>query len=378
MRRLKRRLKPGKVDAPRRDEGVAGWENGYLEGRSQGYHYGLCESIYARAATETGVRHDVKVLYVKANGSPYASLDQGIEHALRSIAREVAVVQPDGDAAQAAAAEKPDLVLVLDAAGVSVPADQIDRIRAQGIRTAVWLPDDPYHSDATATIAPHYDYVFTLESSCVPVYRELGCHQSHYLPLAVNPGFTRQFKVSEAYRHDICFVGSAFWNRVAYFDEIADYLATKRVKIIGYWWERLNKYAKLAKFIDGVWLSPEETAKHYSGSKIVINLHRSAEDADHNSNSRKIPANSVNPRLFEIASCAAFQLVDQRPDLPGLYTPGHDIVTFSTPRELVRQLDYYLNHEEERREIARRALFRTVTEHTYAKRLQQMLGIVFG
>lgn len=379
MRRLRRSVKAGRPKLrPQRDEGTAGWENGYLQGRSDGYHSGLCESIYAGAAGEPAERRDVKVLFVKADGIPYATLDQGIEEALRATVREVVVALPGGDVAGQAETVKPDLVLVLDAAGLSFATGQVDAMRAKGIRTAVWLPDDPYHSDKTTEIAPHYDYVFTLESACVPLYRDLGCPQVHYLPLGVNPAFTRHVKADDKYCHDICFVGSAFWNRVAFFDQIADYLAGRQVKIIGYWWDRLSNYAKLASKIDDVWLSPEETAKHYSGSKIVINLHRTADDPTHNSNSALVPAQSVNPRLFEIAACATFQLVDDRPELPSLYTPGYDIATFTTPGELVNQIEYYLKHEEERREIARRGLHRTVHEHTYRKRLQQLLGIVFG
>lgn len=363
---------------PPLDEGDVGWEDGYRAGQADGRHSGLCESIYRRAESGPFGQRAVKVLYVKADGAPYAALDQGIEEALRSAAREVVIASPEQDVAQLAETAKPDLVLVLDAAGRPFPTEQVDRLRAGAFRTAVWLPDDPYHSDQTVAIAPHYDFVFTLESSIVPLYRELGCARVHHLPFAVNPRFIRHVRVDESYRSDICFVGSAFWNRVHFFDEIAGYLARQRLRIVGWWWDRLRNYALLADKIHGVWLSPEETAKHYSGAKIVVNLHRSTEDASHNSNSRNIPAHSVNPRLFEISSCATLQLVDNREELPGLYAPGRDIATFSTPGELVDKIEYYLTHEDERREMARRGLHRTVTEHTYRHRVERLLAVVFG
>lgn len=378
MRRLKRRVHERALPVEPRDEGVIGWKTGYAAGRVEGYHYGLCESIYRRASSQTTGYWDVSVLYVKADGAPYASLDQGIVEALRASVRELRVAGPEQNVALLAETAKPDLVLVLDAAGRSFPTEQIDRLQNKGIRTAVWFPDDPYHSDTTAAIAPHYDFVFTLEASCVPLYGGLGCQRVYHLPFAVNPNYMRHARVSEMYRNDICFVGSAFWNRVAFFDEIAEYLAGKRFKIVGWWWERMRNYSLLADKIEGVWLSPEDTAKHYSGAKIVINLHRSAEDSSHNSNSRNVPASSVNPRLFEISSCATLQLVDNRPELPSLYTPGSDIATFSTSGELVDKIEYYLTHENERREMVKRNLYKTVTEHTYRRRLARMLQIVFG
>jgi len=378
MRRIKGPNANGRTPIPPPDEGDTGWENGYRDGWAEGRHLGLCESIYARAASTAVGRRNVKVLYVKADGAPYAALDQGIEDALQAAVREAVVVSPEQDVVPLIEAAKPDLVLVLDAIGRSFPTGQIDAMRAKGFRTAVWLPDDPYHSDKTAAIAPHYDYVFTLEASCVPFYKSLGCQHVYYLPFGVNPRFIRHTRPDLTYRSDICFVGSAFWNRAAFFDEIAEYLAGKRLKIIGWWWDRMRNYRLLEDKIHGVWLSPEETAKHYSGAKIVINLHRSADDESHNANSRNIPAHSVNPRLFEISACASLQLVDERLELPGLYTPGRDIATFASPGELVDKIEYYLNHEEERREMIQRGLYRTVTEHTYRNRLQRLLEIVFG
>src|SRR5690606_27654410 len=134
----------------------------------------------------------------------------------------VHVVGPEDPVAAIAEQQRPDLVLVLDAIGRSFSTEQVDAMRAKGIRTAVWLPDDPYHSDQTIHLVPHYDYVFTLEESCVQLYRSLGCRFVHYLPFGVNPQFTRHREVDSAYKSDICFVGSAFWNRVALFDELAE------------------------------------------------------------------------------------------------------------------------------------------------------------
>ncbi|MDF2721379.1 MAG: spore maturation protein cgeB, partial [Paenibacillus sp.] len=322
-------------------------------------------------------KRNVSVLYVKGDGAPYVSLDQGIEEALKQLVEKVEVVGPEQDVAGQAEQLRPDLVLVLDAAGRSFPTEQVDRIRSLGIRTAVWFPDDPYHSDTTAVIAPHYDFVFTLEASCVPLYRQLGCVHTYHLPFAVNPDFMRHVRTEPEFKHDICFIGSAFWNRAVFFDEIAGYLAGKNIKIIGWWWDRMRNYKLLADKIEGVWLSPEETAKQYSAAKLVINLHRSAEDATHNSNSRNLPATAVNPRLFEINACATLQLVDNRPELSSLYAPGIEIATFTTPDELVHKIEYYLSHEQERREMVKRSLLKTVTEHTYPKRLERLLRIVF-
>lgn len=42
------------------------------------------------------------------------------------------------------------------------------------------------------------------------------------------------------------------------------------------------------------------------------------------------------------------------------------------------KIQYYLTHEEERREMSLRAFERTLRDHTYARRLGQLLTIIYG
>ncbi|MNP85550.1 Spore protein YkvP [compost metagenome] len=60
------------------------------------------------------------------------------------------------------------------------------------------------------------------------------------------------------------------------------------------------------------------------------------------------------------------------------YKPDEEIVTFASPQEMMDKIRYYLTHEEERRAIALRAFERTLKDHTYAKRIHQMLTVIYG
>lgn len=352
-----------------------GSDQGYGKGWSHGFHMGRCQSVIRSIPQERGLAWDLKVMYVKANGFPYAAMDEGIADSLRDMVREVIVVSKDDPIVQVAQETRPDLVLVLDAIGQSLSGDAADAIRAAGIRTAIWLPDDPYHSDQTMDLAPHFDHVFTLEKSCVEPYQAAGCRSVHYLPFGIHPDAVKLDYVPTNYRKDICFIGTAFWNRVAFIDEMAEYLQDKDVMINGYWWDRLNSYSKLSSKIQGYWLSPQDTLKYYHGAKIVINLHRATDDRSHNSNSRQIPAFSPNPRLFDITAAGTLQLTDVRDDLTNFYKPGEELDTFSNPQELIQKIEYYLTHEEERQQIALRGLARTFKDHTYRRRLHELLTI---
>ncbi len=225
----------------------------------------------------------------------------------------------------------------------------------------------------------HYHYVFTLELNSVGFYQSLGCPQVYYLPFAGYPGHFRPKTTPSPGQRDVGFVGSGYWNRIRFFEPIIDRMMKYNAHLSGLWWDRLSGYHYYQSRIDlGKWMSPQETADTYNTTKIVINMHRSPEDESVNTNATRITASSPNPRTFEIMLCGTLQLTDIRSDLGRFYTPGVEIETYSSPDEMMTKIDYYLKHEEERRNIALRGLERTLREHTYANRLNQLLGTIFG
>jgi spore maturation protein CgeB len=356
---------------------MRGRRNGYRDGWQDGYWLGQSERTIRLADSGTKPVRPVHVMYVPTGkGYPYSPLDEAVAATLGTLVTRLTIADRHDHVAALAAELRPDVVLVLD--GIHFDPAQADAVRALGIRIAIWFTDDPYYTDVTASLALHYDDVFTLERRCVEFYQQAGCQRVHHLPLGVYPKHYRPMNASSPKRKEISFVGSAYWNRVVVFDQITPYLAERNTHISGIWWDRLPGYQQLAARIEvGKWMEPAETAETYSGAAIVINLHRATDDSTFNSNSRGIGAVSPNPRTFEIAACATLQLTDIREDLAAYYTPGAEIETYASAEELKEKLDYYLRHEEERRAIAQRGLLRTMREHTYAHRLHAMLGMLF-
>ncbi|MDQ0874557.1 spore maturation protein CgeB [Paenibacillus sp. V4I3] len=329
--------------------------------------------------TEVGLNFwDKKVLYIHPNHEgTYKVISQGIIEGLRNLVREVYTAKTDQDVVNLANQIKPDLLLVL--LGDTFPIDQVNAIRTMGIKTAVWFTDDPYYTDVTTKIALYYQYIFTQELSCVSYYQLLGSPQVHYLPLAVNTKYFYYQKEYNSTSIDVCFMGAGWNNRITLFDQIASYLSNKNTLIVGSRWDRMRNYHLLSDKIRFGFLSPEESANLINQSKIVINNHRSYDDSTlFNRNSNKLPAVSINPRTFEISACCAFQLSDVRQELHRYYEVGKEIETYSSPTELIEKIDYYLNHEDERHEIARRGHSKTLINHTYTKRLVTLLKVVFG
>ncbi|OPA80619.1 spore maturation protein cgeB [Paenibacillus selenitireducens] len=362
----------GPVEEARRQ----GREHGFDHGFNEGYLRGHANVIFNTAQEHIPVR-PIHVLYVSTGkGFPYSPIDEAIVTTLQSMVAKVTPTDPRQPVAAQAAELRPDLVLVVD--GMELKIEQVHEIRAHGIRTAIWLTDDPYYTDITSHIVPQYDHVFTLELNSVPYYQSLGHKSVHYLAFGFHPEQYRPISTISKLRRDVSFIGSGYWNRVAYFDQLTPYLAKKNVVLSGLWWDRLRDYETMQSKIElDKWMGPQETSDIYNGSKIVINMHRAHDDTSVNSNTTKITALSPNIRTFEISASGTLQLTDIRDDLARYYTPGVEIETYSSPEELIEKVEFYLNHEKERREIALRALKRSIREHTYHKRLNTLLSKIY-
>ncbi|CAG5090743.1 Spore maturation protein [Thermobacillus xylanilyticus] len=374
QRALSRKRSTPRVRTARRSAYQAGRRDGWREGWSIGWREGAAAAAAAVFPPAAPERLPIRVLYVPQG---FESIDDGMIGALQLHAAELHVADPTR-MAEMAALIRPDLVLVLNGLHV-FPDDhleQVDRIREMGIRTAVWFADDPYVTEQTVAIAPHYDVVVTHERSTVELYRSLGCPEVHHLAFAADIERFRPVTPPAAYRCDVCFIGQAFWNRVETFDAIAEELADLNVFIAGGLWERLKSYGLLKRAIRPGWLPVDESVLYYNGAKIVINLHRTAEPGSDNANASGLPGLSVNPRTFEIAACGAFQLTDRREDLEAYYRPGLELETFDSPAELAAKIRHYLKHDDERRRIAVRGLARTLREHTYTARAGSLLRLL--
>ncbi|SHE12425.1 Uncharacterized protein conserved in bacteria [Chlamydia abortus] len=368
------RRSPGRAQ-PRYTAGrMIGYQQGLIEGR----HYGRALAVKQQFAAMHQPRlWNKRVLFVTSGkGFPYSPLDEAVAAALRKMTAYCETALPNDPILGIIDRVQPDLVLVLE--GMVLPPDLMNTIHSRGIRTALWLTDDPYYTDITGRIAPYYEFVFTLEKSCLPFYQQMGCSRVHYLPLGANPDVFLPRPVHPFRRREISFIGTGYWNRIAFFNQVLPLLHHRNFLLSGWWWHRLRRFRTYRRKIQlGRWMGPQETSEVYCASQIVINLHRAFDDESYNSNSRKIPAVSLNPRTFEIAACGAFQLTDERSDLASFYVPGDEIITYSSPSDFVEKVNYYLSRPEERRDIALRALKRTLHEHTYEQRLNQLFTIIF-
>lgn len=320
---------------------------------------------------------DITIVFIRS-GIPvyYPTVEESIYQSLKKFVKKVHMLTIT-ETLLFVESNKPDFILVFHGLNKNLYYP-IAVLKTKGFKVGVWLTDDPYYSKITQGIMFLYDYIFTQDIGIIPFYEKQKSPtiHIHYLPLAADPTIYQPSSSPQEYHYDICFIGTAFENRLTFIDSIADYLSHKQTIIIGSDWEKLKNYQKIKHQI---LLLPRETYKnnvtYYQQSKINLNLHRSL-DSEHNMNPYNIQPLSINNRTFEIACCSAFQLTDIREDLVHHYIPGKEIETFSTTREFVEKCEYYLKQEEKRKQIAYSGYQRTLQDHTYDQRVQQFLQYI--
>ncbi|ASS68979.1 MULTISPECIES: glycosyltransferase [unclassified Paenibacillus] len=354
----------------------AGRQEGHRIGLEEGRRDGACQAAASAARVWTpGARRSMSVMYVPQG---FPAIDQGVQEALAMHAGSVAVSSP-GTMFVDAERLRPDLVLVMNGLHHVFPADQpsqIAAIRNLGIPAAIWFADDPYFTRETSSLAFCYDYVFTHDLEAVDFYRRLGHPQVHYAPLGVNTGVYHAKPVPRKYRSDVCFIGQGFWNRIRLLDQVLPQLQGLRVVIAGGEWERLSPRARRSCRLLPGWMPIEETVNYYNGARIVLNIHRTTEPGVDNHNDHGLRGASINPRTYEISACGTLQMTDIRDDLGRYYVPGQELDTFGDAGELVGKIRHYLLHEDLRRAVSVKGMLRTLQEHTFARRVGDLLDLL--
>jgi spore maturation protein CgeB len=102
-----------------------------------------------------------------------------------------------------------------------------------------------------------------------------------------------------------------------------------------------------------------------AASKVVVNYHIDISQSYAN-----------NMRLFEATGTGALLVTDSKQNLHKMFEPGKEVIAYSTREECAEMIRYYLEHEEEREEIARAGQQRTLRDHTYYQRMQDLVDIV--
>lgn len=108
-------------------------------------------------------------------------------------------------------------------------------------------------------------------------------------------------------------------------------------------------------------LNGKATALVFAGSKINLNI------------ALKGIEGGTPQRIMDIMAAGGFVLSSWGAETAELFEEDKEIVFFRTPEELLEKIDYYLEHDAERRQIARAGYEKVMNCYTYEKKIKELL-----
>lgn len=243
----------------------------------------------------------------------------------------------------------PDVVLFVNVPDVPLPLQDL-RVMTRS-KFVLWLVDY-LHEDKEI---PHHlrqfycsmSRVFTFEKSNVRFLEKAGI-QAKYCPVGYSNAYSGKAN-DELPRYDVVFVGTPYKHRLNLLERVAALGQQKgwRICYAGplyetrYFWKSIilkYRYPALYRVWHRGRFTPEQVAALYQQARICLNIHT-------------VGAGSLNPRSFEILATGTCEIVDERRDYDKL-VPAKDLLVYHDEENLLAQIDYYLQHESERRNIA--------------------------
>lgn len=80
-------------------------------------------------------------------------------------------------------------------------------------------------------------------------------------------------------------------------------------------------------------------------------------------------------RIFDLMGCGGFVLSNYQAEIPEHFIPDKDIVLYDSIPDMLGKIEYFLEHEDERMQIAKNGYEKVKELHSYDVRLEQMLTL---
>jgi hypothetical protein len=87
-------------------------------------------------------------------------------------------------------------------------------------------------------------------------------------------------------------------------------------------------------------------------------------------------ADDINYRTFEATAAGAMLLTNYTPNLERLFDIGKEVIAYRSVDEALAFIHYYSNNDDQRNAIAQAGMNRSMANHSYDKRAEQLISII--
>jgi glycosyl transferase family 1/methyltransferase family protein len=277
--------------------------------------------------------------------------------------------------------QQPDVVFLVS--GMLLHPDVLIMLRRiPWLKVVILFTESPYDLDQEKRFAALVDGCWTHERTSVDTLRRVqplvGYLPHAWHPLKHRPEIEATGFDAIAPAHDVVFVGTGFSERVEFFNAI-DWTGID-LGLYGTWDEigeasgGPNLRPEVKALVRGEQVANEYAAALYRRAKIGINLHRRTKGWSRRDDPRYAEidrADSLNPRMYELAACGVFLLSDDRAEVRERF--GDLVPTFGTPAEAEALIRRWLADDDGRARV-RAQLPALVAGQSWIDRAQTVLG----
>lgn len=205
-----------------------------------------------------------------------------------------------------------------------------------------------------------YDLMLTSLPQFVERFRRMGVpaelHRWGFDPLVLNKVSRREKSIP------VSFIGSLSWHHRGGRRQLLEYLC-RNLPELEVWGEGMKDLPRDSpirqRFRGRAW--GIEMYQILRDSKITVNRH-----------GHVAGPYAANRRLFEATGMGTLLITDWKVNLQEIFELGKELVTYRTPEECAKSIRHYLEHDGEREALALAGQQRTLKEHTYSRRIQEL------
>ncbi|HCW09319.1 MAG TPA: hypothetical protein DGG95_18340 [Cytophagales bacterium] len=255
---------------------------------------------------------------------------------------------------------KPPDVLIAQTWAILVAPEILSRIRQAYGTFIINISMDDRHQywgaklkgewGGTFPLIPHIDLALTAAPECADWYMKEGC-PAVFFPEASDPEIFHPMPELPK-THDVCFVGGCYGIREQIVNALQN--AGIRVSAFGGGWK-------------GGRIDTESVPKLFAQSKIVLGVGTIGHCTDFF---------ALKMRDFDGPMSGSCYITHDNPDLYHVYEIGKEIVTYQSISDCIDKVNYLLQNDAEREQIAEAGYQRAVKEHTWEKRFRTLTDLL--
>lgn len=201
-----------------------------------------------------------------------------------------------------------------------------------------WASDTHLGYEYRLNCARQADIVFCAQKKAVDAFKSEKVNAT-WLPHAIEPEAYPKLNLASK-KYDVCFVGHVnSGNRIDALDKV---------------------FKAFPNFYYGQQLF-ENAARKYAESRVVFNISMN---------------DDLNMRVFEVLGSGSLLVTDKVNSIDELFKDGVHLITYMSVDEAVDKIRYYLRHDEEREKIALNGYNEVMKNHTFDKRIDEILKSV--